>query len=139
MTTGDLLAMVATIGGVVGFIGLIVAIYLRLRERVSVGVEIDVARFASEVQRRIDGPGLRPFEIFGSCPGCKALGYHLLSAPRTVTTPKASNLWVTEFEVQVWGRPETYRVARGRDTVRRPVTVIDRECLSCGKTWTEES
>ena len=75
----------------------------------------------------------RPLEPFTTCPGCNLSGYHLLSAPR-VYIP--ADLWKLGFG-SIWNTAGTYRARCAEVEEMFGETVIDRECLSCGKTWME--
>jgi hypothetical protein len=89
----------------------------------------------------------REFEPFCECPKCGLTAFHLFSAPRQQTDSRPiwqagpGTLWVEDdYEVSVWDRAGTYRVRQeGRMvTKKRVATVVDRECLSCRREWTEK-
>lgn len=97
----------------------------------------EIARWLESEPRPEIERSPRPLDLFAPCPYCGTPAYHLLSAPREHEQREPGRTWTTSFELSVWGSPETVRRVQGRDCVSRPVTVIDRECLSCGKTWME--
>lgn len=94
----------------------------------------------------------RSFEPFASCPGCGELGLHLLgqrhqageTAPRYLHVPagtKADIWWPLDdyrsFDTNCGGK--SYQISNGKSCPRRTFMVIDRECMSCGKTWEEKT
>jgi len=96
--------------------------------------------------------GARQFEPFCECPGCGIPTYHLFGPEReqvdTSSVWKAGpgHVWVESDEdirFSVWNHPGTYRVNDRRTgkyvTKKRVTMVVDRECLSCGKTWVEST
>lgn len=98
---------------------------------------------------RLTGPTKRAtFEPFATCPGCSVPGYHLFAAPRELVESRPERVvgarWVEAEDydgVSFWNTSGTYRVHhrdRGQVVIKKYVsTVVDRECLSCGKTWME--
>jgi hypothetical protein len=105
---------------------------------------------AQEPRREIE-QAPRPLDLFAPCPYCGTPAYHLLSAPREHSTEAASDPWGTSgagiplWKVatgNVWAVSRSPRTPQSDATRYRidekpSVTVIDRECLSCGKTWME--
>jgi hypothetical protein len=94
---------------------------------------------------------LLPLVAFGPCPRCGVLAHHLLSAPRVHVEDASPDPWGTHgVGIPMWkvAAGNVWAVSGARRTVQsdatrhrveeKPsVTVIDRECLSCGKTWME--
>lgn len=88
----------------------------------------------------------RPFEIFGACPGCGIQAFHLIDGPfereHTEVTFEAGPDGddVERIDIKQWGSDRVVRSIEQpghRVETKRVVREIDRDCLSCGQTWTE--
>lgn len=93
----------------------------------------------------------RSFEPFTACPGCGEMGLHLLgrrhqageTAPSYLHVPAGTqpDIWwpLDDYEAAPTNCGGTnYRIRSGKSYPSRTFTVIDRECMSCGKTWEEK-
>ncbi len=92
----------------------------------------------------------RSFEPFTACPGCGEMGLHLLgrrhqageTAPSYLHVPAGAqpDIWwpLDDYEsVRTNCDGVNYRIRNGKSCPSRTFMVVDRECMSCGKTWEE--
>jgi hypothetical protein len=90
----------------------------------------------------------RHFEPFGICPGCKLATFHLFGPSREVAEVEQPARWATgigavwALDDRIWNSEGVYRTqktAKPEATEAQPTitVVVDRECLTCGKTWEE--